>query len=111
MLRGNESDLQHVVELNAIPPIEFVHLGEAKRCDKSCVAVGRKYCWGATLPEPSQRRDVQVIVVIVTEKNGVDGRQILERHAGLANTLGPIRRNGLTRSDQTGSVRIVTPSI
>jgi hypothetical protein len=50
MLRGNKSDLQHIVELNVIPPIEFMHLLESKRYDKPGIAVGREYRWGETFP-------------------------------------------------------------
>src|SRR5882672_7740129 len=88
MLRGNKRDLQHIVELNVIPPIELMDLLESKRHDKPRIAVGREHRWRETLPQLFQRRDVQMVIVIVAEQNDVDCRQVLERYAGPADALG-----------------------
>ena len=50
--------------------------------------------------EPLDRRDVQVVVVIVRDQDDVDRRQILEREAGRRDPARAGERHGLARSDQ-----------
>src|SRR4051812_23739712 len=88
MLSRDEGDLEHVVDLDIVPPVEFMHIFEPKRADDACVTGGSKHGWREVLPELLERRGVQVVIVIVTEEDDIDRRQVPERNAGLTHPLG-----------------------
>jgi hypothetical protein len=75
--------------LNLVPPIELTHILESNGTDNPRVAGGSEHGRREALPELCQRRDVQMVIVIVAEQDDIDRRQVLERHAGLAYSLGP----------------------
>jgi hypothetical protein len=64
-----------------------------------------------TLGQALQRGEVHVVVMVVTEQNRVDARQLLEGHARREVPLGAEVPEGAERSDQIGSVRRFNPRV
>src|SRR5258705_11853050 len=102
MLCRHEGHLERSVELNLVPTIELTHILESKGADNPRVAGGSEDRRREALPELCQRRDVEMVIVIVAEQDDIDLRQVLERHAGLAHPLwtDPAKRARSLRPDR-----------
>ena len=59
---------------------------EAERSDQPSVAGGAQHDRRAALLQIAQRRQVEMVVVVVAQQDDVDGRKILECNAGPAHT-------------------------
>ncbi len=86
-----------------LPPIQLDDPARIRR-QKQVMVPQRRNELGIEPPrQPPQRVEVEMVVVIVTDAHDVDGRQRLEREGTGWTRRGPTRRNGLTRSENTGS--------
>ncbi len=54
---------------------------------------------------------VQVVIVVVADQNGINGREVFEPDTGMPETLDATEEKGDERSLKIGSVKILTPSI
>ena len=52
-----------------------------------------------------------MVVMIVRDQHDIDLRQRVERDAGSFTRFGPMKSIGDTRSDQTGSIRMLSPAV
>src|SRR5712692_9701990 len=104
MLRRYEGHLERIVELNLVPPIELTQILETKGADSPRVAGGSEDGRRKALPELCQRRDIHMVIVIVAEQDDIDLRQVFERHARLAHSLGtdPAKGACTLRPDRIG---------
>src|SRR6266853_5151151 len=88
MLRRGERDGRSRARRGRIPPVHFLDFLDALRTQKHLVAEGDKHPRRKPLIQPSQNRQIQVIVVIVTDDHQIDPRQGFEIDPGLAHSFG-----------------------
>ena len=87
MLCGDQGYRYLFRETDRLPPVEFIHGGNACAVDKATVAEG---CYGPLNPSPCealQGGKVQMIIVIVGNKDCIDGGQVFKTDAGVPVTL------------------------
>src|SRR6185503_1930801 len=78
MLRGRQQHMETLQAFVCVPPIQFDHFGKAPPPQESFVAQ-RRHDQGVELtPQPRQRREVHVVVVIVADEHRVDARELLK---------------------------------
>ena len=104
MLRWHEGYFERIVDLNHLPPIELTQILEPERPEEPRVAGGSKHGRGEAFSELDQRRDIQMVIVVVAQENDVDLRKVRERHPGLAHAPGtdPAKRACALRPDRVG---------
>ena len=74
--------------LAAVPPVELDDVGDAEIGEPRAQPERHVEARPVRLGQPLHRGLVQVVVVIVRDQHDVDGRQILEAHAGRRHPLG-----------------------
>jgi len=81
-----------------------MHLPDPERFDYATIASRDEHDRVEPVPELRQRRDIQMVIVIVAEENNVDPRQRLPCHAGITNPLRPrpTDRTRAFRPDRVG---------
>jgi len=88
MLRRGERDRRLRARRGRVPPVHFLDFLDALRTQEYLVAQGDQHARRKPLIQPSQNREIQVIVVIVTDDHQIDPRQGVEIDPGLAHSLG-----------------------
>ena len=95
MLRRRTGDLEFPRRVMRLPPIEVAdRVSYTAPFKPRSVAERRDHARPAFAREPAQRGEVEMIVVVVAEQNGIDRWQFPTSSAGGRARLGPKRPNG-----------------
>ncbi len=88
MLGGHEMHSQPGQHLAILPPVQLDGAADAFTREISAVAEARNDRRSPARLEPPEAREIHMVVVIVAQENQMNGRQIVEGNAGIANPLG-----------------------
>ena len=105
MLGGGAVDAEVRGEFVRVPPIEFVRSFVSDFCQAAAYAEGAEnFGVGVRALQTAQSSRVEVVVVIVAEKDGVDWGKIFEAQAGDAMAFGadPLEGAGAIGPDRVG---------
>jgi hypothetical protein len=104
VLRGHGDELDRRGQRHVLPPVELRHPRQARLLEQRLVAEAAEEARVVGGLQPAQGGQIEVVVVVVAEHHGVDGRQILEAQPGpvLAAGAGEGHRAGPQRPDRIG---------
>lgn len=93
MLRRSRSQSESSCKLRAIPPIHLHDLLDPQTAQPSSISQSRVERRAMRLPQLAQRREVHVVVVIVTQQHAIDPWQLLESDSRRSHPLRSSPRN------------------
>ncbi len=104
VLSGSEGDLESGIDLCVVPPVEFVHVFESDGAKECLVSCRNEHGGCEALVEPRQCVQIHVVVVIMSEKDEADIRELIKRDARFSYTGGtkPTEGTYASRPDRVG---------